>query len=74
MLRKIFNAVKAIGAFFSAVIDFVGYLIDSIIKFFQLIPKAVNYLTSSIGFLPVSVLAMFSVIITVLIIKKVVNR
>lgn len=74
MLRKIFNAVKAIGAFFSAVIDFVCYLIDSIIKFFQLIPKAVNYLTSSIGFLPVSVLAMFSVIITVLIIKKVVNR
>ena len=43
MLRKIFNAVKAIGAFFSAVIDFVGYLIDSIIKFFQLIPKAVNH-------------------------------
>lgn len=74
MLRKIFNAVKAIGAFFSAVIDFVGYLIDSIIKFFQLIPKAVSYLTSSIGFLPVSVLAMFSVIVTVLIIKKVVNR
>lgn len=74
MLRKIFNAVKAIGAFFSAVIDFVGYLIDSIIKFFQLIPKAVNYLTSSVGFLPVSVLAMFSVIVTVLIIKKVVNR
>lgn len=74
MLRKIFNAVKAIGAFFAAVIDFVGYLIDSIIKFFQLIPKAVNYLTSAIGFLPVSILAMFSVIVTVLIIKKVVNR
>ncbi len=74
MLRKIFNAVKAIGAFFSAVIDFVGYLIDSIIKFFELIPKAVSYLTSSIGFLPASILAMFSVIITVLVIKKVVNR
>lgn len=74
MLRKIYNAIKAIGAFFSAVIDFVGYLIDSIIKFFSLIPKAVSYLTSSIGFLPVSILALFSVIVTVLIIKKVVNR
>lgn len=74
MLRKIWNAVKAIGAFFSAVIDFVQNLIQSIIDFFMLIPKAINYVLSSFSWLPVSVLAIITVIITVLAIKKVVNR
>ena len=74
MLTKIWKAVKAIGAFIETVVDVVGYLISSIIEFFQMIPKAVSYLTSSVAFLPASILALFSVIVTVLIIKKVVNR
>lgn len=74
MLRKIYNAIKAIGAFFKSIIDFVGFLIDSLIKFFQLIPKAISFLTDSLGFLPVSILALVSVIITVLVIKKIIGR
>lgn len=74
MLRKIYNAIKAIGAFFKAIIDFVGFLIDSIIKFFQLIPKAVSYLFGCIGWLPASVLALLTVVVTILIIKKIIGR
>lgn len=74
MLRKIWNAVKAIGAFFSAVIDFVQNLISSIIDFFMLIPKAIKYIMDSFAWIPVSVLAIITVIVTVLVIKKVVNR
>lgn len=74
MLRKIWNAVKAIGAFFSAVIDFIQNLIKSIIDFFMLIPKAISYVMDSFSWIPVSILAIISVIITVLVIKKVVNR
>lgn len=74
MLTKIWKVVKAIGAFIETLVDVVGYLISSIIEFFQMIPKAVSYLTNSVAFLPASILALFSVIVTVLIIKKVVNR
>lgn len=74
MLTKIWKVVKAIGAFIETLVDVVGFLISSIIEFFQLIPKAVSYLTSSVAFLPASILSLFSVIVTVLIIKKVVNR
>ena len=74
MLRKIWGVVKAIGAFIETLIDIVGYLISSLIEFFQMIPKAVSYLTSSVAFLPASILALFGVIVTVLIVKKVVNR
>ena len=74
MLRKIWNVCKAIGAFIETLVDIVGFLITSIYEFFQMIPKAVSYLTNSVAFLPASILALFSVIVTVLIIKKVVNR
>ena len=74
MLRKIYNAIKAIGAFFKAVIDFVYFLIDSIVKFFQLIPKAVQYLLDCIGWLPVSLIALLTVVISILVIKKIIGR
>lgn len=74
MLRKIWNAVKAIGAFFSAVIDFVQNIITAIIDFFMLIPKAISYIMGSFAWIPVSILSVITVIITILVIKKVVNR
>lgn len=74
MLRKIWNVVKAIGAFIEGVVNFVLYLIDSIVSFIKLIPKAISYLTESLGFLPVSVLGLISIIITVLVIKKIIGR
>lgn len=74
MLRKIWNTIKAIGAFFSAVAGFIQDMIESIIKFFSLLPKAVSYVTSSIGFLPTTILSMIGVMITILVVRKIINR
>lgn len=74
MLRKIFNAVKAIGAFFSAVIGFIEDLIASLLQFFSLIPKAVSYVVDVIGFVPATMLSFITVILSVLVIKKIINR
>lgn len=74
MLSKIWKILKAIGAFFSAVAGFIQDTISAIIEFFSMIPKAISYLLDCIAWLPVSVLAIVGVIITVLFVKKVVNR
>lgn len=74
MLRKIWNVLKAIGSFFENVVNFILYLIESLVTFIKLIPKAISYLTDSLGFLPVSVLGLISIIITILVIKKIIGR
>lgn len=74
MLTKIWKVCKAIGEFISAVCGFIKDMVLSIIEFFKLIPKAVDYLTSCFSWLPASILAIVVVIITVLVVKKVVNR
>lgn len=74
MLGKIWRTVKAIGEFFVTLFNIVKFLIESIINFFVLIGKGVAYIFGIIGFLPASILTIFSAIIIVLIIKKVVNR
>lgn len=74
MLRKIWNVLKAIGSFFENVVNFVLYLIESLVTFIKLIPKAISYLTDSLGFLPVSILGLISIIITILVIKKIIGR
>ena len=74
MLRKIYKAIKAIGAFFSAVIGFIQDMISSILEFFSLIPKAVSYVVDVIGFVPVTMISFITVILSVMVIRKIINR
>lgn len=74
MLRKIYNAIKAIGEFISAVVGFVRFLIESLINFFKLIPKAIEFLFNSIGWIPSSLLILLTAVVTVLVIRKIIGR
>ena len=74
MLRKIWNVVKSIGEFISTVINIIKTIIDAIIAFFVFIGKAIAYLFNVLGFVPSVLMSFFVVFVTVLIIRKIVNR
>ena len=74
MLRKIWKVVKSIGEFISTVINIIKTIIDAIIAFFVFIGRAIAYLFNVLGFVPSVLMTFFVVFVTVLIIRKIVNR
>lgn len=74
MLRRIWNVVKGIGEFISTVVNIIKTLIEAIIAFFVFIGRAIAYLFNVLGFVPSILMSFFVVFVTVLIIRKIVNR
>lgn len=73
-MSTIINILKAIGDFFSSVVDFVVKLFSDLVYVVKLLGETMAKLPQLLGFFPSSVLAVLLLALAVVVIYKVLGR
>lgn len=74
MLQSIFNVIKSIGDFFVTMFSWVSSGVKQLVGLVLLLGKAVLAIPSYISWIPFSVVAVITVMITVAVLYKVLGR